>query len=256
MVNTQEQPLISVIMPAYNAEKFIGQAIESVITQTYQNWELLIIDDDSSDATTQIAWSYAQRNERIRVYQKQKNTGVAQSRNWGFALARGEWIALLDSDDIWYADKLEKQLQLGKKSGAKVVYCAYEMMDTDGNKVSDFMVPECVSYSYLLKRNVISCSTAFLAREVIQENQFSTEYYHEDYALWLTLLKKGYPAAGCREILAGYRLVENSRSSDKMRSAKNRWRIYRQAEKMPLWKALWAFAGYAYYGHSKYKGIG
>lgn len=247
--------LVSIIMPSYNAEKYIGQAIESVICQTYQNWELLIIDDASTDATARIAEDYAQHDGRIRVYRKPENSGVANSRNRGFELARGEWTALLDSDDIWYSDKLEKQLDLAKTSDAEIIYCGYEMIDVNGNKISEFTVPESADYSYMLKRCVISCSTALLARDVVQKNRFSTEYYQEDYALWLTLLKKGYRAAGCTEMLAGYRLVKNSRSSDKLLAAKNRWHIFRKAEKMPLFKAAWAFVGYAYYGFVKYKRI-
>lgn len=250
-----ENTLISVIMPAYNAEKYIGQAIESVIAQTFGNWELLIIDDASSDATARIACDYAERDERIRVYKKPENSGVANSRNLGFEKAGGEWIALLDSDDVWYSEKLEKQLELTKRSGAEIIYCAYEMIDESGNKISDFSVPESADYSYMLKRCVLSCSTVLLARETIQENRFSTEYYHEDYALWLKLLKKGYKATGCTEMLAAYRVAENSRSGDKLRAAKNRWMIFRKAEKLPFFKAVWAFIGYAYYGFVKYRRI-
>ena len=117
------QPLVSVIMPAYNAEKYIGEAIASVCAQTYENWELLILDDGSADRTAEIAQAYAQRDARIRVLRNLQNMGVARTRNRGFDLAQGEWIALLDSDDRWRVQKLEKQLAVARSSDADIVVC-------------------------------------------------------------------------------------------------------------------------------------
>ena len=118
-----KQPLVSVIMPAYNAEKYIGEAIASVRAQTYENWELLILDDGSADRTAEIAQAYAQQDARIQVLRNPQNMGVARTRNRGFDLAQGEWIALLDSDDRWRAQKLEKQLAVARSSDADIVYC-------------------------------------------------------------------------------------------------------------------------------------
>ena len=124
-----KQPLVSVIMPAYNAEKYIGEAIASVCAQTYKNWNLLILDDGSADRTVEIAESYAQQDARIQVLCNPQNMGVARTRNRGFDLAQGEWIALLDSDDRWRAQKLEKQLAVARSSDADIVYCSYAMID-------------------------------------------------------------------------------------------------------------------------------
>lgn len=121
------QPLVSVIMPAYNAEKYIGEAIASVCAQTYENWELLILDDGSADRTAEIAQAYAQRDARIRVLRNPQNMGVARTRNRGFDLAQGEWIALLDSDDRWHVQKLEKQLALAVHSGSRLLYTSYAL---------------------------------------------------------------------------------------------------------------------------------
>lgn len=106
-------PLVSVIMPAYNAEKYIEEAVSSVLSQTYKNWELLILDDCSSDCTAEIAEYFASLDTRIRLLRNPQNMGVAKTRNRGFDIAKGEWIALLDSDDVWHSDKLEKQLLQG-----------------------------------------------------------------------------------------------------------------------------------------------
>lgn len=122
-----KQPLVSVIMPAYNAEKYIGEAIASVCAQTYKNWNLLILDDGSADRTVEIAESYAQQDARIQVLCNPQNMGVARTRNRGFDLAQGEWIALLDSDDRWRAQKLEKQLAVAEEFGCG--YCLLFVCD-------------------------------------------------------------------------------------------------------------------------------
>lgn len=128
------RPLVSVVMPSYNSEKYIPEAIHSVIAQTYENWELLIIDDGSTDSTANIVKQFSDIDSRITLYSNSKNMGVALTRNKGMDLAKGSWIALLDSDDVWHKDKLEKQLELAKKAGADIVYCSYCLIDKYGKK--------------------------------------------------------------------------------------------------------------------------
>lgn len=249
---TTIQPLVSVVMPAYNAEKYIDEAISSVISQTYTKWELLIIDDCSTDGTAKIAERFASQDSRIHLLRNLQNMGVARSRNRGINIARGEWIALLDSDDAWREMKLEKQLAVAESTNADIVYCSYSMMDETSAHLSDFIVPETTSYNDMLKESVLSCSTVLIRRSALQQHRFSTEYYHEDYVLWLELLKSGYRAAASREVLSDYRIVRESRSNDKLKSAKNRWLIYRKTEKLPLLKSILVFAAYAVNGILKY----
>lgn len=249
----QKQPLVSVIMPAYNAEEYISEAVQSVMAQTYTNWELLILDDCSTDGTADKARCFSDLDPRITLYSNPKNIGVALTRNKGMALAKGSWVALLDSDDIWHKDKLEKQLVAAENTGADIIYCSYSLMDKNGEHLSDFIVPERTSYDDMLRKNVIGCSTVFMRSLILIHHHFSTEHYHEDYVLWLELLKSGYIAAASTDVLVDYRIVDGSRSNDKLKSAKNRWLIYREIEKLSLGKAVRVFAAYAFNGFIKHK---
>ena len=247
-------PLVSVIMPAYNVENYIEEAIYSVIGQSYANWELLVIDDGSKDRTVEIVRKIAEQDKRISLIQNEKNMGVARTRNRGFELSKGEYVALLDSDDIWHTDKLEKQVKLAKETGADVLCCSYRIVDIDGQKkCNDLIVPEILDLKFLLIENVIGLSTTLLNAEVIKNYQFNPEYYHEDYVLWLQVLQDGKIIRGVKEVLADYRLVPNSRSANKWKSAKNRWLIYRNYLKKPFLECVYLFVNYAFAGFRKYK---
>lgn len=247
------QPLISVVMPSHNAEKYISEAIQSVISQTYENWELLVIDDGSTDSTADIVRQFSKIDSRVTLYMNSKNIGVALTRNRGMDLAKGSWIALLDSDDVWHKDKLEKQVALAEKTGADIIYCSYFLTDENGEKISEFIVPSVTSYEEMLKRSVISCSTAMLCSTSAGRQRFTSGNFHEDYVFWLSLMRSGFEAVGCTESLADYRVSESSRSYNKIKSAKNRWIVYREVEQLPLKKAVCAFVSYTYNGLRKYK---
>lgn len=246
----QEQPLISVIMPAYNAERWIAEALDSVLAQTWTNWELLILDDGSTDGTAALARDYAARDGRIRYCRNPENLGVAGTRNRGLSMARGAWVALLDSDDSWRPEKLARQLSLGQQEQADIVYCSYSLL---GDSCADFIVPARTTYASMLRSSVFSCSTVLLSQRVARSCRFPTQYYHEDYALWLALLRSGFRAVGCTEVLADYRVAQGSRSRNKLRSARYRWQVYRRAEGLTLAESLRAFAGYALCGLKKYR---
>lgn len=247
-----KQPLVSVIMPAYNAEKYIGEAIASVCAQTYENWELLILDDGSADRTVEIAQAYAQRDARIRVLRNPQNMGVARTRNRGFDLAQGEWIALLDSDDRWRVQKMEKQLALAVHSGSRLLYTSYALFADTEREMRVYRVPQSVDYRRLLGENVIGCSTVLLHRSLLERFRFCEDVFHEDYALWLAILRGGGSAAGCTEVLADWRISEQSRSFDKRAAAVNRWRIYRDVERLSLPRSAGAFFTYALHGVRKH----
>ena len=249
------RPLVSVIMPAYNAEKYIGEAVASVRAQTYENWELLILDDGSADRTAEIAERCAQQDARIRVLRNPENMGVARTRNRGFDLAQGEWIALLDSDDRWREQKLEKQLALAACSGAELLYTSYALFTDAEREMTAYRVPPTTDYRHLLSENVIGCSTVLLHRSLPERFRFREDVFHEDYALWLAILRSGGSAAGCTEVLTDWRVSEQSRSFDKRAAAKNRWRIYRDVERLSLPRSARAFFAYALHGVRKHRRI-
>ena len=246
-------PLVSVIMPAYNASKYIEQAIESVLGQTMEDLELVIIDDCSTDNTYEKAKRYEEKDNRVLVLRNQKNSGVARTRNVGFEKSRGEYIALLDSDDVWHPQKIEKQIEIVKEKKADIVYCSYALVGEDGKSIhKDFIVPEETDFSQMLKENVIGCSTVLLSCEIAKKYKFTTEFYHEDYVLWMELLKDGFCAFGTKEVLVDYRVLEKSRSANKFNSALKRWDIYRNCLKLPLGKSVGCFLHYFYAGVRKH----
>lgn len=245
--------MVSVIVPAYNAERYIEQTIRSVMMQTFTDWELLVLDDCSSDRTCEIIEGLAVQDSRIHLIRNDRNMGVARTRNRGFSLIKGNYVALLDSDDIWHPEKLEKQLARLQETGADFGYCSYAVVDENGKSIrADFVVPEQISFDGLLKQNVIGCSTVMLSASLVKQYRFTEDFYHEDYVLWLELLRNGKKAAGCGEVLVDWRLIQNSRSFNKLQAAKNRWRIYRGYLKLPLWKSIHAFGYYAVSSLRKY----
>ena len=253
-VNMQHCPLVSVIMPAYNSEQFIEKSIRSALAQTYSNLEIIVIDDCSSDGTVQIVQKLAQEDNRVRLIQNETNAGAANSRNKGMDCSRGAYVALLDSDDIWYPDKLQKQIKLAEETGAGLIYCSYAMVDEQGKKkCRDFVVNEQVSLKSLLRKSEISCSTALLRADVIQQRRFCNAYYHEDYVFWLQLLKDGVQTAGLREVLADYTLRDSSRAANKVNAAKRRWEIYRSFMGFSMIRSGFYLMQYAVSGVLKYK---
>ena len=247
------QPLVSVIMPAYNAERFIEEAIDSVLSQTLADWELYVIDDCSKDDSFRIAEEYAARDPRIHVLRNAENSGVARTRNRGIELAKGKFIAFLDSDDIWLPEKLERQLAKMQSAGAGIGYCSYGIIGEDGSKVKgDYMVSETATYEDILKENYIQCSAMLIRADIVKRIKFNTEFFHEDYILGLDMLRAGEKAVGCGEVLLNWRYLENSRSFNKKKSAMNRWRIYRNYLHLPLYKTIYLFANYAVAGLRKY----
>lgn len=252
-VNMRHCPLVSVIMPAYNSEQFIEKSIRSALMQTCSNLEIIVIDDCSKDGTVQIVQKLAQEDDRVRLIQNETNLGAANSRNKGMDCSRGAYVALLDSDDIWYPEKLEKQIKLAEETGAGLLYSSYAMVDEQGKKkCRDFVVNEQITLESMLRKNEIGCSTVLLRGDVIQQRRFSNAYYHEDYVLWLQLLKEGVKAAGIREVLVDYTLRDNSRAANKVNAAKKRWEIYRSFMGFSVIRSGFYLMQYAILGVLKY----
>ena len=251
--NNYGDALVSVIMPAYNCECFIEEAIRSVMAQTYPNWELIVINDCSQDKTGDVVGRLMQEDMRIRLYENECNLGAARSRNRGFELCNGQYVALLDSDDLWVPEKLQVQLQQMQQENADLCYTTYEIIDQFGEKAKkDYIVPARLTYEELLKENVIGCSTVLFSRSILNGEGFTTDFYHEDYVLWLRLLRQGCTAVGCTQALVKWRFIANSRSYDKRKSAGNRWRIYREYLRLSVFKSLQLFSVYALRGLKKY----
>ena len=249
----ERSPLVSVIMPAYNAERFIEEAINSVVNQTVEDWELIVIDDCSNDNTFKLAQELAISDKRIYVLKNDENSGVAKTRNRGIDLAMGDFIAFLDSDDVWYPRKLECQLQKMQEKNSALVYCSYAIIGVDGKKVKrDYLVPVTAKYNDILKENYVQCSAMLIRADIVKDIKFNTRFFHEDYILGLDILRRGEVAVGCSEVLLSWRYLENSRSFNKKKSAKNRWKIYREYLQLPFIKALWLFVNYTVAGLRKY----
>lgn len=254
MMDDWKNPLVSVVIAAYNAENFLNQAIGSVVAQTVTDWELYVIDDHSTDGTYAVAKAWEQRDPRIHILTNAHNCGVSKTRNRGIELARGKYIALLDADDAWYPKKLERQLEKFGEENVGIVYCAYDVINTDEKKRCTYFVPEQTNYEAMLRENVMSCVTMLIPAEILKRNPFKSEFAHEDYVLGLDILMAGYCALGCTEPLAEVHRIKGSRSFNKIGAAVNRWKVYRAYLKLPLWKSAQVFAAYAFAGVKKYYG--
>lgn len=249
----KHRELISVITPAYNAEKFIDSTIESVLSQTYLDWEMIVVDDCSSDATAEIVREYALKDKRIKLIQLEVNSGPAVTRNTAIQNARGRYLAFLDSDDQWLPEKLERQLKYMQENKVGFSFTGYEYMDEQG-KLSGKKetVPDLVDYNALLKQNIIGCLTVMLDTKITGQIEMINIRSRQDYTTWLNLTKRGINAHGIQEVLARYRVVQNSLSSDKLKMAKQNWRVYREIEKLSFMKSVYYFMYYIFYKVKKY----
>ena len=247
-----EEKLISVVIPNYNGERFIERTLRSVLEQTYPHFEIIVVDDASTDASPSIVQAFCEKDSRIRLIRLEKNGGVSNARNTGIREAKGAYIALLDSDDLWTPDKLERQLKLAGE--AEIVYCSYDFVDENDQPIKrPFLVKPEATFESMLSTSVISCSTAFIRADILKEHPFDSSFYHEDYVLWMQLLRLPVKARGDEKVLMHYRQVSTSRNIRKGNAAKNRWIAYRKALGLNLPVSLWAFARYAVRGVLKYR---
>ncbi len=247
-----DERLVSVITPAYKAASFVGTTIESVLAQDYPHWEMIIVDDKSPDETAELIQSYADRDPRIKPVQLPVNAGAANARNVALERARGRYVAFLDSDDLWLPSKLRTQLEFMHSAGAAFSFTAFRRISQDGARTGHIIsVPRRLDYVGLLKNTAIATSTVIVDRDVVGPFRMIRTYY-DDLALWLTLLKRGVVAHGLRLDLARYRVVARSISRNKLNSALQVWRTYRDVERLGLPRAAWGFAHYAVRATIKY----
>lgn len=248
-----ETPLVSIVTPAFRAERFIGATIRSVRSQSFSRFEMLVVDDCSPDGTAGVVAAMAAEDSRIVLLRHERNGGPAAARNTALASARGRYIAFLDSDDLWLPAKLERQLGFMTERGAAISFTRYRRIAHDDAPLSAVIgVPDRLDYWGLLKNTAIVTSTVVVDREVTGPFAMRQVFY-DDFILWLELLKRGFSAHGLQEELTHYRVVTASWSRNKLRSALQVWRTYRHIEHLGLVSAAWAFSHYAWHAFWKYR---
>ena len=258
---------VSIVVPVYKAKEYIKQTIETVINQTYTDWELILVDDNSQDGTPAVIQQYVNSNNdykeeihtddeiawsgicgsRIRLVLKKNNAGAASARNTGLDLATGRYIAFLDADDLWLPERLNKGLEHMKKTGAGFVFSAYEFGDEMAHGTGKIVhVPKTLSYKEALSRTVIFTTTTLFDTQIIPLELIHMPLVEsEDTATWWQILRAGHIAHGLDEVLAIYRRPAKSLSSNKLIAIQRVWNLYRKTEGLSLVHSCVAFVGWA-----------
>ncbi len=239
--------LISIITPSYNSKRFIKDTIDSVLSQTYQNWEMIIVDDYSSDSSAEYVKNLIKDESKIKLIVLEKNVGAAEARNRALEMANGRYVAFLDSDDIWLPEKLEKQLNFMQKNSYAFTFTSYIPISEDATKESSVMsVPLEIDYSGYCKNTIIGCLTVMIDKEKTGDFRMPNIKSSHDMALWLLIMKRGFKAYGLNRVLAKYRLVSTSNTSKKYKAVTDVWKVYREIEKISLIKSVWYFMHYMF----------
>ena len=222
-----QTPLVSVIMPAYNSNEFIALAIESVIAQEYKNWELIIVDDASKDATVNTIRNYIKKEPRIKIFRNQTNHGAGYSRNKAIKEALGEFIAFLDADDLWKPEKLSLQLKFCEENNAKIVFSSYGRIKENGENLNEIIEAlPFVNYPKLIRSNYIGNLTGMYNAGKIGKVYHPDIRKRQDWAMWLEVIRKGGTAHGMEESLALYRIRKGSVSENKFEMLSYNFKIY------------------------------
>lgn len=240
-----KKDLISIITPVYNAAKFLDDTINSVLNQTYENFELLLINDCSTDNSVEIIKKY--KDKRIRLINNKVNSGAATSRNNGIKEAHGKYLCFLDADDLWSEYKLERQLNFIKENNCAFSFTGYEFADEtgkpNGKKVH---IPNTINYKQALKNTTIFTSTVmFDITKISKELIMMPNVKSEDTATWWKILKNNYTAYGLNEILSYYRRSSGTLSSNKIEAIKRIWNLYRNVENLNIFYSFYNFCFYA-----------
>lgn len=240
---------VSIIIPVYNCEKYIEQTINCVINQTYKNWELILIDDCSTDNSSNIIKKYIKKCDKI-IYKKLKdNVGAAVARNEALKIATGRFVAYLDSDDMWTIDKLEKQILFMTKNNYAFTCSNYEKLDNNGNSLNKIVkIPKKVDYNLFLRNTIIQTVGVMVDTSIVNKKllEMPSIRRRQDAATWCQLLKNGYDCYGVPQKLSYYRVSPKSLSSNKIKAMKGTWYLYRNVENLPLLKSCYCFIGYAF----------
>jgi teichuronic acid biosynthesis glycosyltransferase TuaG len=243
---------VSIITPLYNGARYIEQTILSVIRQTYPDWEMIIVDDCSTDHPETVISRYVVQDNRIRLIRLDKNSGAAGARNVAIDQAGGDYIAFLDGDDVWKPKKLERQVSLMTNQDLAFSFTSYEIMAQDGTLTGKLVhAPNIIDYRHYLKNTVIGCLTVMINRQKTGEFRMPMIRSSHDMALWLELMKRGFKAYGIDEVLASYRLVSSSNSANKFQAAEDVWHVYRDIEKLSFFYSIYNLTGYTFHAIRK-----
>lgn len=239
----EREELISIIVPVYNVEKFIIETMDSVRAQTYSNWELLLIEDGSTDNGVEKIYNYIEEtgDERIHLFRQPANMGAAKARNRGLGEAKGRYITYLDADDLWMPEKLNHELLFLQEKNAAFVFTGYEFADEQGQGTGKIVrVPQTLTYKQALKNTTIFTTTVMFDTDRIPKELLEMPLMKsEDTALWWKILRNGYTAYGLDENLAKYRRPGKSLSSNKVEAVRRIWNLYRRAEGMSVLNSAW-----------------
>lgn len=239
---------VSVITPSYNSEKYILNTIKSVQQQTYSDWEMIVVDDCSEDSTCAIVEELSITDPRIRLLRQEVNSGAAKARTRATQEATGRYIAYLDADDIWFPDKMSKQVSFMKSKNVAFSCTSYEVIDDSGKRLNKIihMLPK-VDYVGFLTNNLLQTVGIMVDTSAVDKKYLAMPDLRrrQDAATWLQILKAGYDCFGLDEVLAQYRRTKNSLSSNKFKAVKGTWRLYREIEHLSLPFSCYCFARYA-----------
>ncbi|RED24941.1 glycosyltransferase involved in cell wall biosynthesis [Flavobacterium cutihirudinis] len=221
--------LVSILIPTYNTEKFIRATLQSVQNQTYSNWEMILVDDASKDQTVAIIEEFAQNDNRIKLFKLKKNSGNGFARNIALEKASGKYIAYLDADDLWFPEKLEKQIRFLKTKNLPFTFSFYDCIDEDGNDLNRRVEsPNPLTYNQLFFCNYVGNLTAIYDAEFFGKIKLESSQKRQDWRLWLTILKQIKTAEAIPESLAFYRIRKDSISSSKFKLIKHNFGVYRE----------------------------
>lgn len=239
------QEKVSIIVPVYNAENYIEQTIKSVLAQSYDNWELLLAENGSTDKSVEKIKQFD--DPRIRLIIMDGNVGAANARNEGMRQATGTYVGYIDADDLWHADKLKKQISFMEEKDAAFSFTGYEFGDENAVGTGKVVkVPNTLSYKQALSNTTIFTSTVmFDTRKIAKDKLYMPNVKSEDSALWFRVLREGFIAYGLNENLVTYRRPANSLSSNKLEAMRRIWNLYRKQEKLNVFYSMYLFAGWA-----------
>ena len=248
------EELVSIITPLYNCELYLKACIDSVLSQSYQNWEMLIVDDQSDDRSYEIALKYSDKNKRIRVFQLPINSGSGLARNKAIKESKGRFIAFLDSDDLWHRDKLRIQVNFMLSNGYSFSHTSHGYINESGNKLKKFLKVSLneINYKDLLKRTEIGCLTAMYDVKILGKLYMPNLRRKQDYALWLLILKSGNTSFPIGKVLAWYRLRKDSATSNKYKLILKHYKFLILNENLNYFKALYYTIFWIYNGIRKY----
>ena len=240
-------PLVSIVIPVHNAEQYIEQTVRSVQAQTEQDFELLLVEDNSKDASVKVLKKLAAEDARIRVFLNGEPHGACHARNLGIREAEGRYLAFLDADDLWHPEKLAKSLAYMRETDGAFVFTAYEFGDREANGTGKIVhVPARLAYRQALPRTVIFTSTVVFDLTKLQKEQiFMPDITSEDTATWWNILRSGVTACGLDENLVTYRRAGKSLSSNKLEAIRRIWILYRKNEKLGILPSMYYLCGWA-----------